>query len=209
VSPSLPELLRTIDGRKTKGPGRSFVLHAAGALVTEVHPGFFTRLLNALIDPNILTLLFLAGLGGIGYEVFHPGVVLPGALGGVALLTALFGFSILPISWAGLAMILLGAALFVVDAHVTSHGALTIAGLVAFVVGSLMLFHNAPSPYHTSVPLVVSIAVALGTFWAFLLGKAVQARRRPVAVGPSDIVGQVGEVRRGGLVAVRGDLWRA
>jgi membrane-bound serine protease (ClpP class) len=209
VSPSLPALLSTLDGRKTIGPGRHFVLHTAGAAIVEAHPGFFTRLLNALIDPNILTLLFLAGLGGIGYEVFHPGVVLPGALGAVSLVTALFGFSVLPISWAGLALILLGAALFVADAHVTSHGALTVAGLVSLVVGALMLFHNAPSPYHTSVPLVVTIAVVLGTFWAFLLGKAVQARRRPVAVGPQEIIGQIGQVRRGGLVAVRGELWRA
>src|SRR5205085_2776460 len=81
-------------------------------------------------DPNLITLLFLAGLAGIGYEVFHPGVVLPGALGAVALVTALFGFSVLPISWAGLALLLLGVALLVIDAHVTSHGALTVSGLI-------------------------------------------------------------------------------
>jgi membrane-bound serine protease (ClpP class) len=209
IAPTLPALLDRLDGYKTKDPDRPFTLHLAGASIVEAHPGFFTRLLNALIDPNILTLLFLAGLGGIGYEVFHPGVVLPGALGAVALVTSLFGFSVLPISWSGLVLILLGAALFVVDAHVTTHGALTVAGLVSMVVGALMLFHNAPSPYHTSVPLVVTIAVVLGGFWALLLGKAVQARRRPVAVGPQEIIGQIGQVRRDGLVAVRGELWRA
>ena len=92
-------------------------------------PGFFTRLLNAIIDPNVLSLLFLAGIAGLGFEIFHPGVVLPGALGAVALVTALFGFSVLPISWAGLALIVLGVALLVIDAHVVSHGALTVAGL--------------------------------------------------------------------------------
>ncbi len=91
-------------------------------------PGFFTRLLNAIIDPNIIGLLFLAGIAGIGFEVLHPGVVLPGALGGIALVTALFGFSVLPISWAGLALILLGVALLVIDAHVVTHGALTLVG---------------------------------------------------------------------------------
>jgi membrane-bound serine protease (ClpP class) len=209
IAPSLPALLRQLDGYKTKDPDRPFTLHLGGAQIVEAHPGFFTRVLNALIDPNILTLLFLAGLGGIGYEVFHPGIVLPGALGAVALVTSLFGFSVLPISWSGLVLILLGAALLVIDAHVTTHGTLTVGGLISFVVGALMLFHNAPSPYHTSVPLVVSIAVVLGLFWALALGKAVEARRRPVSVGPEGIVGEIGEVRGGGFVAVHGELWRA
>ena len=124
VAPSLPALLNKLDGYKTKDPQRPYTLHLAGAQIDDVKPGFFTRLLNALIDPNILALLFLAGIAGIGFEIFHPGVVLPGALGGVALLTALFGFSVLPISWAGLALILLGVALLVIDAHVVTHGAL-------------------------------------------------------------------------------------
>src|SRR5262249_43475053 len=165
IAPTLPALLRDLDGYKTTPKG--YVLHLAGADVKEVHPGFFTRLLNTLIDPNIIPLLFLAGLAGIGYEIFHPGVVLPGALGAVALVTALFGFSVLPVSWAGLLLLLLGVALLVVDLHVVSHGALTIAGLVCLAVGSIMLFHNAPAPYHTSKPLVISIAVAIGALWAF------------------------------------------
>jgi len=207
IAPSLPQLLSRLDGYKTKPKG--FVLHLAGAHITYVKPGFFTRFLNALIDPNLISLLFLAGLAGIGYEIFHPGIVLPGALGGVALLMALFGFSVLPISWAGLALILLGIALLVTDVHVTSHGALTISGLISLVVGMLLLFHNAPSPYHTSVPLVASIAATLGAFWAIAIGKAVQVRRRPVTVGPQRIVGQAGEVRRDGFVFVNGELWRA
>ncbi len=207
IAPSLPALLKQSDGRTTKP--KKLVLRLAGAEITEVHPSFFTRFLNVLIDPNLIFLLFLAGLGGIGYEIFHPGVVLPGALGAVSLLTALFGFSVLPISWAGLMLILLGVALLVIDAHVVTHGALTVSGLTSLIVGGLLLFHNAPSPYHTSVPLVVAVAVVLGGFWAFALGKAVQARRRPVTVGAQTIVGELGEVRRDGLVFVRGELWRA
>jgi membrane-bound serine protease (ClpP class) len=203
----LPTLLRKIDGRVTIP--KHFKLHTAGAAITTVKPGFFTRLLNTLIDPNLITLLFLAGLAGIGYEIFHPGVVLPGALGAVALLTALFGFAILPISWAGLALLLLGVALLVIDAHVTSHGALTVAGLISLVVGSLMLFRNAPSPYHANAPLLISLAVVLGVAWAFAISKAVQVRRSPVAVGAHTIVGEVGEYRGSGLVFVNGELWRA
>src|SRR5439155_23735679 len=188
--------LQKSDGVKTKP--RAYVLHVAGAQVHNVHPSFFTRLLNTLIDPNILTLLFLAGLAGIGYEIFHPGVVLPGALGLVSLITALFGFSVLPVSWAGLILLLAGVALLVVDVHVASHGALTVAGLICLAVGSIMLFQNAPAPYHTSKPLVITIAVVLGSVWAFAVGKAWQVRHKPVEGAPEMIGGALGEVRRGG-----------
>jgi membrane-bound serine protease (ClpP class) len=209
LAPSLPALLAKADGYRTKGPGRAFTLHLAGAQIDTVKPGFFTRFLNTLIDPNLISLLFLAGIAGIGFEIFHPGVVLPGALGGVALVMALFGFSVLPTSWAGLVLVLLGVALLVVDAHVVTHGALTVSGLISLVFGLILLFHNAPAPYHTSVPLVATIAAALGLFWAFALTKAVQVRRRPVSVGPQHIVGLTGEVRTDGYVYVNGELWKA
>jgi hypothetical protein len=123
IAPSLPALLNTIDGRITVP--RHFKLHTANATIDHVHPGFFTRFLSTLIDPNIVGLLFLAGLAGLGFELFHPGVVIPGAFGAICMVCALFGFSVLPLSWAGLILVLLGAALLVVDAHVVTHGALT------------------------------------------------------------------------------------
>ncbi len=209
VAPTLPALLAKLDGYRTKDAERPFTLHLAGAKVDTVKPGFLTRLLNAVIDPNIIGLLFLAGLAGIGFEVFHPGVVLPGALGAVSLLTALFGFSILPISWSGLALILLGVVLLVIDAHVTSHGALTVAGLISLAFGMVMLFHNAPAPYHTSTPLVVTFTIVIGLFWVVALTKAVQVRRRPVTVGPQRVVGAEAVVRETGQVFVEGELWHA
>jgi membrane-bound serine protease (ClpP class) len=209
IAPSLPALLVKLDGYRTKDAQRPFTLHLAGAHIDYAKPGFFTRLLNTLIDPNLLSLLFLAGIAGIGFEIFHPGIVLPGALGGISLLTALFGFSVLPISWAGLGLILLGIALLVIDAHVTSHGALTLTGLISLAVGMLMLFHNAPAPYHTSTPLVLSITIALGLLWVFALTKAVQVRRRPVSVGPLRVVGADAVVRTPGQVFVEGELWSA
>jgi membrane-bound serine protease (ClpP class) len=209
VAPTLPALLRKLDGYHTKDEQRPFTLHLANAQITYDKPGFLTRLLNTLIDPNIISLLFLAGIAGIGFEIFHPGVVLPGALGAVSLVTALFGFSVLPISWAGLLLILLGVALLVIDAHVVTHGALTVAGLISLGVGMVMLFHNAPAPYHTSLPLVLSITGVLGAFWALALTKAVQVRRRPVTVGPNRVVGEEAVVRTPGQVFVAGELWRA
>jgi membrane-bound serine protease (ClpP class) len=209
IAPTLPALLRQLDGYRTKDAQRPFTLHLAGAELTTVKPGFLTRLLNTLIDPNILSLLFLAGIAGLGFEIFHPGIVLPGALGAVSMLVALFGFSVLPISWTGLALVLLGVALLVVDAHVVSHGALTVSGLVAMAFGLTTLFHNAPAPYHTSLPLVITFTVAIGGFWAIAISKAVAVRRRPVTVGPQEIVGMQGVVRDSGLVYIHGELWRA
>ena len=207
IAPSVPALLKQAEGVKTKP--RGYVLHLAGAEIHNSHLSLFARILNTLLDPNILPLLFLAGLAGIGFEIFHPGVVLPGALGAVSLVTALFGFSVLPISWAGLLLLLLGVGLLVADVHVTSHGALTVAGLICLAVGSIMLFQNAPAPYHTSKPLVISVAVGLGAVWAFAVSKAWQVRHKPVEVDPQMIAGSVGEVRGNGLVYVNGELWQA
>jgi membrane-bound serine protease (ClpP class) len=209
VAPSLPALLNKLDGYRTKDAERPYTLHLAGAHIDNVKPGLLTRILNAAIDPNILGLLFLAGIAGIGFEIFHPGVVLPGALGAVALLTALFGFSVLPISWTGLALILLGVALLVVDAHVVTHGALTVSGLIALAFGMIMLFHNAPAPYTTNVWLVVGFTLVLGLAWVFALTKAVQVRRRPPSVGPARVVGAEAIVRAPGQVFVEGELWHA
>jgi membrane-bound serine protease (ClpP class) len=205
ISPDLPTLLNQIDGRTSKP--RNVTLHTAGDEVVTKDMGFLTRLLDTLIDPNLLSLLFLAGIGGILFEVFHPGVVLPGALGAVALVTALFGFSVLPTDWAGFALIVLALVLLVVDAHVVTHGALTVSGLVALAVGLLMLFHDAPAPYEVDTWFVVLITASIGGFMAFALGKAVQARRRPSAM-PA-MVGAEGIARRDGLVFVRGELWQA
>ena len=207
VSPSLPSLLRTIDGRVTTP--RHLTLHTAGAQIVDVKPGFFTRFLSTLIDPNIVSLLFLAGLAGLGFELFHPGVVIPGAFGAICMVCALFGFSVLPLSWGGLMLVLLGAALLVIDAHVTSHGALTLAGLVAMAIGLTTLFHDSGTPYHMHVWVVVTVTALIGGFWAFAVGKSIEARRAPVTVGPEQIVGLEGVVRAGGNVFVRGELWRA
>jgi membrane-bound serine protease (ClpP class) len=205
IAPSLPALLQKIDGRTSKP--RNVTLHTAGDEVVTKQIGFFTRLLDTLIDPNLLSLLFLAGIGGIVFEVFHPGVVLPGALGAVALVTALFGFSVLPTDWAGLALVVLAVVLLVVDAHVVTHGALTLSALVALAVGLLTLFHDAPAPYEVDTWFVVLITASIGGFMAFALGKAVQARRRPSAI-PA-MVGAEGVARMDGLVFVRGELWQA
>lgn len=209
IAPTLPALLAQINGRHTKAGDRVFTLHTAGATITNTGPGFFTRFLSTLIDPTIVELLFLAGIVGLAFEIIHPGIVFPGAIGAICMLTAPFGFAILPISWTGLALVLLGVGLLATDVHVPSHGALTVSGLLALGIGLATLFHNAPAPYHTSITLIVTLTTAVGGFWAFALSKSLAAREQPVSVGPEEIVGMEGVVRDGGLVFVRGELWRA
>jgi membrane-bound serine protease (ClpP class) len=209
IAPSLPALLRQLDGYRTKDPQRPFTLHLAGAQITTVSPGFLTRFLNTLIDPNLISILFLVGIAGLVFEVLHPGVVLPGAIGAVSLTIALYGFSVLPLSWAGLALVVLGVALLVIDLHATTHGVLTIAGLICLGVGLPLLFSNAPAPYRINTSLVVGIGLAIAAFWVFVTSKGIAARRRPVTTGPQALVGANGEVRANGLVFIDGELWRA
>jgi membrane-bound serine protease (ClpP class) len=209
IAPTLPALLKKLDGYKTKYAQRPYTLHLAGAHIDYVKPGFFTRFLNTIIDPNLISLLFLLGIVGLIFEVLHPGVVLPGALGAVCLVMALYGFSVLTPSWGGVALVVLGVALLIIDLHAPTHGALTVAGLIALGFGLSLLFQNQPAPYHVNEWLIIGIGCAIGGFWAFAMGKVFAARRRPVEVGAHTLVGQTAEVRAPGKVYVDGALWQA
>ncbi len=209
IAPSLPALLRQLQGYHTKYRQRPFTLRLAGAQIDEVSPGFITRFLNTVINPNLISILFLAGIVGLIFEVLHPGVVLPGALGAVSLVIALYGFSVLNPSWGGVVLMLLGIALLIIDLHAFSHGALTIAGLIALGFGLALLFQDQPAPFHVNTWLVAGIGIAIAGLWAFAISKGFAARRRPVVSGKAGMVGLPGIVRGGDVVAVRGELWNA
>ena len=209
VAPTLPALLTKLEGYHTKYKQRPYTLHLAGAEIDTVKPGFFTRFLNTIINPNLISLLFLLGIVGLIFEVLHPGVVLPGALGAVSLVLALYGFSVLTPSWGGVALMLLGVALLVIDLHAPTHGVLTIGGLIALLFGLALLFQNEPGAYRVNLWLILGIGGAIGIFWAFATGKALAARRLPVATGVQKMVGKIAEVRGPGLVFVDGALWQA
>ena len=195
TAPTLPALLKTLDGYHTKYAQRPYTLHLAGAQIDTVKPGFFTRFLNTIINPNLISLLFLLGVVGLIFEVLHPGVVLPGALGAVCLVLALYGFSVLTPSWGGLALMLLGIALLVVDLHAPTHGVLTAGGLISLLFGLALLFQNEPGVYRVNLWLILGIGGAIGIFWVFATGKALAARRLPLETGVQTMVGQVAEVR--------------
>ncbi len=205
---TLPELLTKIDGRKTIPKG--LVLHTAGAEITTVKMGFWKRLLDTLIDPNLIALMLTLGVLGIIVELWHPGLIFPATFGVLCLAIAFFGLDVLPISWAGLLLIAAAFVFWIVELFIAfSHGALTVAGAACFVFGSLLLFEPAGSGYQVSLSLSLSVAGVVSLFFAFALAKVVQIRRRPASVGTHMIIGAHGQVRRDGLVAVRGELWQA
>jgi membrane-bound serine protease (ClpP class) len=209
IAPTLPDLLKQLDGYHTKDAQRPFTLHLANAEIVTVKPGFFTRFLNTIIDPNLISILFLLGLVGLVFEVLHPGIVLPGALGAVSMVMALYGFSVLTPSWGGLALVVLGVVLLVVDLHAPTHGVLTVGGLISLGFGLALLFQNEPAAYRVNLWLVLGIGSAIAAFWVFATGKALAARGLPVKTGVEMMVGQRGEVRAAGLVFVDGALWQA
>ena len=211
IAPTLPALLNQIDGQKTIPKG--IVLNTAGAQVESVEMSLWKRMLDTLIDPNLIVILMSIGVLGITIELWSPGLILPGTVGAISLVIGLFGLQILPVSWAGVLLMLLAAGFFVAEMFVTSHGALALAGAVAFVIGSLMLFDPAGDAYQVSLPVALAVAATLALMVGLAVAKIVQVRRASVVTGQEDLIGQVGVVRQTldpeGLVFVHGELWRA
>jgi membrane-bound serine protease (ClpP class) len=207
IAPDLETLLDRADGRRTKPKG--VVLHTANAQVTEVKMGLWKQILDLLIDPNIVYIMLTIGLIGIIVELWNPGLIFPGTVGAISLIISLYAAQVLPVSWAGLLLILLAGGFIGAEPFVISHGALTVAGAVCFVLGGLLLFEPSGGLYEVSLPLLIGVSATLALMMGFIVVKIVQVRQRPVEVGVHSVVGAEGVVRRDGLVFVNGELWRA
>jgi membrane-bound serine protease (ClpP class) len=207
IAPNLPALLEKVDGQRTRPKG--LVLRTAGARIERVEMSFWKQILDILIDPNIIALMLSVGAIGIIVELWNPGLVFPGTVGGISLIMGLYGLQVLPVSFAGILLMLLALGFWVADLFVTSHGALTLAGAVSFVFGALLLFDPAGPAYQVSLPVALAIAATLALFMALAVAKVVQVRRKPVEVGANVMVGSTGVVRRDGYVLAHGELWRA
>jgi membrane-bound serine protease (ClpP class) len=207
ISPTLPALLEEIDGTKTVPKG--IVLNTAGAEVERVEMSFWKRALDLLVDPNVIAIMLSLGLVGILVELWNPGLVFPGTVGAISLIVGLYGLQVLPVSIAGLFLMLLAATFFVAEAFVPSHGALTVAGAIMFVIGSLMLFDPAGEAYQVSLWTALGIAGTLAVVIGIALTRVAKVARRPAEVGLGRLVGEEGETRRNGYVFVDGELWRA
>ena len=211
VAPDLPTLLNRIDGRETKP--KMLMLETAGAKIDRVEMSLWKSILDTLIDPNLIVILMSLGVLGLTIELWNPGLILPGTVGAISLVIGLFGLQILPVSWAGVLLMLLAAGFFVAEMFVVSHGALALAGAVAFVIGSLMLFDPAGDAYQVSLTVALVVAGTMALMVGLVVAKLVQVRRAEVVTGQEELMGEVGVVRQAldpvGLVFVHGELWRA
>ena len=212
IAPDLDALLAEVDGTTTKGT-KEIVLRTAGADVTVVEMSLWKRVLDTIIDPNIVILLMSLGVLAITVEIFNPGLIFPAAFGAISLIIGLFGLNVLPFSWAGILLVVVALGFFVAEAFVASGGALALAGAVSFIFGAIMLFDPAGDLYQVSLPVAIAIAAVVAAFVAFAVAKALRARRARPLTGGDELAGASGVVREAlapeGIVFVHGELWRA
>jgi membrane-bound serine protease (ClpP class) len=212
IAASEDELLAELDGFRVKGP-KATTLHTAGFEISERDMPLQYELLSLLVNPTVAYLLLLVGLVGLGIEVFSPGLIFPGTLGLVSLLLGAYGTAQLPVTAAGIALLVVGIGLIIAEAHLPTNGVLGAVGVLALALSGLLLFNTGSDAFEVSAPIVIIVALLLGGALAFAVQKVVVARRRPVMTGWEEIVGAVGEVRQplvpAGQVFVDGALWRA
>lgn len=213
IAADLGDLLTQAQGRTVQTAIGPRILDTAGLTLVTHQPSWPDRFLRVLSDPNIAYILLLIGFYGLVYELANPGTALPGTVGALCLLLALYAFQLLPVSWAGLALIGLGLGLMIAEAFVPSFGALGLGGITAFVIGSLILIDTDAPGYAISLPLIAGFAVASAVLLVLVVGLAVRAHRRSVATGAEQLIGALGTAVSGfpgtGSVHLHGEVWSA
>jgi membrane-bound serine protease (ClpP class) len=213
IARDVPDLLAQIDGREVRVANRSIKLATAGLAVERVDPDWRTRLLAVITHPTIAYGLLLIGLYGLLLEGYNPGVMFPGVIGVIALMLALFALQILSVNYAGLALVVLGVGMIIAEFHVPAFGSLGLGGLVAFVVGSIILFDTETPGMAIGLPLIAGVATVGGLVVLAIAFLGARAQRRPVVMGERVMLGQTAEVVENfndkGQVRYAGELWNA
>ena len=213
MADNVTELLRKIDGRKVVAGGISIRLATKGLGIKLIEPDWRYEFLATITNPNILPILMMLGVFGLFYELLNPGFVLPGVIGGICLLLGLYASSVLPVNYAGMALILLGIMFMVAEAFVPSFGALGIGGVVAFVAGSIMLIDTDVEGFQVSWPAILSTAAFGAIAFGGVATLAAKAHKRRVVSGREEMIGSFGETleafEKKGRVRVHSELWQA
>lgn len=213
VATDLPDLLRQLDGRKVKTRYGLVQLSTRGLATEEFVSDWRTKLLSILTNPNVAYLLMLAGVYGLLLEGYNPGTFMPGVAGAVCLLLALYAFQILSVNYAGLALIALGIALIVGEAFAPSFGALGVGGIVAFTIGSIMLFEGEVPGFHIARGLIGGTALAAAIVMLLTAGVFMRARRARVATGVEQLLQEhaiaIEDFATAGRVDIHGEIWNA
>ncbi|MGN6788738.1 MAG: NfeD family protein [Rhodanobacteraceae bacterium] len=213
IATDIPTLLADVDGRKVETTAGVRVLHTRDASLETVTPGVRSQFLGVVANPSVAYILLLIGLGGLVMEGMHPGGVLPGVVGVICLLLALYAFQLLPVNFAGLGLILLGVILIVSEAFVPAYGVLGTGGVVSFVIGSVILMDTGVPGYGIALPVVVGVAIAAAGILVGIVWMAMRSHKRPVVSGREEMIGALAEVvadfQGRGLVHVHGERWQA
>ncbi|HEY7138873.1 MAG TPA: NfeD family protein, partial [Methylomirabilota bacterium] len=213
VATDLPDLLAKLDGRQVKTVRGMVVLHTRGASVTPFAVGWRDRFLALITDPNIAYILLMLGMLGLFFELANPGVILPGVIGGISLILAFFAFQSLPINWAGLLLILFGIVLLIAEIKVVSHGVLTIGGIIAILLGSMMLVNTPELPLRVSWTVIVPVVAVTAGIFVFAVSAGVRAQMQRPTTGAAGLLHETGVAKTPidpeGQVMVHGELWTA
>jgi membrane-bound serine protease (ClpP class) len=210
IATSIPDLLQKLDGRSINGK----ILKTAGASVVEIPMSAGEKFFQLFWQPQVMMLLLLIAIYGIIAEMSHPGAIFPGVAGALALILLLYMSATLPLNIAGVALILLALALFVMDIFAPTHGVLTGGGIISFFLGALMLFNHAPSGYNLPMSWIVSTTLVTAAFFVFFVSKGISAQRLPKSAGAETMIGKtVNALSRidsaGGKVFIEGEHWNA
>ena len=206
-------LLAAMAGRTVKVRDEEKTIDSANWNVETVKPDWRTKFLAVLTNPNVAYVLMLLGIYGLLFEMYNPGAVVPGVVGAISLLLALYAFHVLPVNYAGVALILVGIALMVTELFTPTFGAVGIGGVIAFITGSIILFDTDVEGLRLSLPLVATVGVAAGALFAATILIAVRQRHRPVVTGREEMIGSLAEAQedfsQSGRVMAHGELWSA
>src|SRR5262245_50527622 len=212
IAEDVPALLKRLDGRKLKAAEQERVLHTADAVAIALEPDWRTRFLSVITDPSIAYLLILLGVYALVFEFSNPGLVFPGVIGAICILIAAYAFHMLPVNYAGLALMLLGIAFMAGELLFPAYGSLGIGGAVAFVIGSVILIDTDIPGYGVPFSLVLGVAAASAAFLFFAIGMMLKARKRPVVSGREELIGSTGELledcQSEGWARIHGETWR-
>ena len=214
VAPSTAALLDALDGREVVVGEKPVILKTKGAQIVTIEMGWSDRLLHAITNPNIAYILFMLGLLGLYFELSTPGAILPGVVGAICLILAFFAFQALSVNYAGMLLIILAIVLFIVDVKAATHGALTVGGLVAMTIGSIMLFNNPNPAMHASLQVIIPVILVTGAFFVIGVALSIKALRKRPTSGAVALLDQEGDARtlvnkEGGRVFVAGTHWSA
>jgi len=210
---SIADLLKQIDGREIDIHGQKRTIDTTGLPLVKIDPDWRNRLLSVITNPNIAYILMLVGIYGLILEFSNPGAIVPGTIGAICLFLALYSFQLLPISYAGMGLILLGIGLMVGEAFAPSFGMLGIGGVISFVIGSIILMDTEAPGFGIDISVIITFAFASALVFIFIVGMAVKARRRPVVSGLEELVGGeatvVNDFDHKGRVTIHSESWQA